>query len=236
MTPRRGSATRTTNASVLLVVEAGLAVLGVWFHYGMTAEYGDITELAVGWRAGLSSGLDVSGPALFLVVVAAVVAVSMTTQRWLRGAAVAIPVLMVVALIAVTPAALRQKLASSYHDTPRCVHTESMGAGPGSDAERESQRAFESIEHVGHFGGGGGSGVAGCDRQFLLIADVEVLPHYRAALPEVGWLVVEDDRRHLRAERDDMAFEVVVCGRGGGVVWAGKADLSGGAQCRPEYH
>lgn len=146
-----------------------------------------------------------------------------------------IPVLMTVALVAVTPAALREKLARQYGDTPQCVDaTAEEPVGPGTDATRESQGAFESIDHVGHLGGGGSTGVGGCDQPFLLLEEVEVLQHYRAGAPEAGWRVVEDDTRHLRAEREGMAFEVVVCGRGG-VVWAGNADISGGARCRPVH-
>ncbi|CAA9354401.1 MAG: hypothetical protein AVDCRST_MAG07-3253 [uncultured Frankineae bacterium] len=235
MTRRDATANpRTTLAAVVLVVEAGLAVLGVWFHYGMTAMYGDITDVAAGWGARVSSAADFGGPAVLLVVGAAVIAVLVTAQRWARFTAVIIPVLMVGALTAVTPVALREKLVSQYDDTPQCVSAESGVTGPGSVAERESQRAFELVRHVGHFSGGGGSGVGGCDRQLLLTEEVDVLRHYRAALPDAGWRVVEDDARGLRAERDGMAFEVVVCGRGG-VVWAGTTDLGGGARCRPEY-
>jgi hypothetical protein len=93
-----------------------------------------------------------------------------------------------------------------------------------------SATAFESIEHVGHFGGGGGSGVGGCDRPFVLTQDVDVLQHYRVALPEAGWQVIEDGRHHLHAERDGMAFEVITCGRSG-VVWAGRDGDGGGARC-----
>lgn len=224
---------RATAAVGVLVVEAGLAVLGVLVHYSFTAEYGDVTDLAEGWRSRLSSGVGVMP--LGLVVLAALVSVSVAAQRWARLAAVAIPILMAVALVAVTPPALRQKLVSQYDDAPQCVDALSEEpAGPGTDAARESQEAFDSVEHVGHFGGGGAIGVVGCDQPFLLIEDVEVLQHYRAALPRAGWRVVEDDTRHLRAERGRLAFEVVVCGRGG-VVWAGNADISGGARCRPVY-
>ena len=121
---------RTTNVAVVLVVEAGFAVVGVWFHDGMTAEYGDVTELAEGRRAGVSSIVEFGGLALFLVLAAAVVVVFVTAQRWARRTAVAIPVLMVVGLIAVTPAALREKLVSSYSDTPQCVFRSSWGPGP----------------------------------------------------------------------------------------------------------
>ena len=211
-----------------------MAVVGVWFHYGMTAEYGDVTELAEGRRAEASSVLEFGGIALFLVVLAALVVVFLAAQAWARLAAVAIPILMVWTMLMITPAALQQKLVSQFSDTPQCVDADFMGPGPGADAARESQQAFESIEHVGHFGGGGASGVGGCDRQFLLLEDVDVLQHYRTALPDAGWRVTEDDTRHLRAERDAMAFEVVGCRRGG-VVWAGTADDSGGARCPTEY-
>jgi hypothetical protein len=109
-----------------------------------------------------------------------------------------------------------------------------MGFGPDADAANESDQAFESIDHVGHFSRGGGSGVVGCDRQFVLTEDVDVLQHYRTALPGAGWRVVEDDTRHVRAEREGMAFEVVVC-RLGGVVWAGRTESGGGARCPTEY-
>ena len=39
-----------------------------------------------------------------------------------------------------------------------------------------------------------------------------MLQHYRKALPDAGWRVTEDEADHLRAERDEMAFEVVTCG------------------------
>ena len=237
MEPRdaEGKATaRTARAVVVLVLEAVFAVVGVWFHYGMTAEYGDVTELAEDRSAGVSSVLEFGGLALILVVVAALAVVCTRARHWARLTAVAIPALMVVAMIGVTPAALREKLVSSYSDTPQCVFPEFMEQGPGLDAERESQAAFESIEHVGHFSGGGGSGVVGCDPEFVLIEEVDALQHYRAALPRAGWSVTEDDARHLRAERDGMAFEVVMCRYGGG-VWAGNSDITGGARCRPVY-
>jgi len=126
---------------------------------------------------------------------------------------------MLVGLWAVTPAALREKL-ETYDATPQCVPAEEMGPGPGLRAARQSQRAFESLDHVGYFGGGGGSGVGGCDRSFVLIEDVDVLQHYRVELAEAGWRLVEDDESQLRAERDGMAFEVVTCELEG-VVWAG---------------
>lgn len=221
----------TIAAAGVLVVEAGLAVVGVLFHHGFTKEYGDVTSLAVdGWRWRSSGGLGGVG----MVAVVALVAVSVVRQRWARLAAVAIPVLMLGAVLVVTPAALREKLATQFSDAPQCVSADFTAPGPGADAARASQQAFDAVEHVGHFGGGGGSGVVGCDRPFLLVEEVDALEHYRAALPEAGWRVVEDEADRLRAERDGMAFEVVLCGRGG-VVWAGPAGLRGGARCAPVH-
>jgi len=229
-------ATRTGVAAALLLVVVGIAVLGVIVHYGFTAEYGDITGTALEeLRSGFSAGI--AGMALVLVGLAALVAALVSPKLWMRLAAVAIPAAMVVGMLAVTPAALREKL-ETYDATPQCGPDEDMGPSPGSRAARESQRAFESIEHVGHFGGDGGSGVGGCDRSFVLTEDVDVLQHYRVALAEAGWRLVEDDAHQLRAERDGMAFEVVTCDRArcrrcgglarGGVVWAGSDGAGGG--------
>ena len=221
--------TRTATAAGLLVVEGGLAVLGVLFHYGLTVEYGDVTDSALeGLRSGFSVGTNTM--ALVLVGLAALVAVLTSSKLWMRLTAVAIPVLMVIGMFAVTPTALREKLEVQYDATPQCVSDEDMGPGPGSRAARESQQAFESIDHVGYFGGGGGSGVGGCDRSFVLTEDVDVLQHYRTALRGTGWRVVEDRPHHVLAEREGMAFEMAICD-GGGVVWAGRAGDEGGARC-----
>ena len=220
---------RTATAAGLLAVEAGLAGLGVLFHYGLTAEYGDVTDSALdGWRSGFTVGIG--GVALVLVGVAALAALLVSPRSWMRLTAAGLPLLMVLGMLAVTPAALRQKLDVQYDDTPQCVSEEDMGPGPGARAARQSQAAFDSIEHIGYFGGGGASGVGGCDRSFELTEDVDVLQHYRAALRRAGWRVVEDDAHHLRAERRGTAFEVATCERGG-VAWAGSVGDSGGVQC-----
>ncbi|MDP3969961.1 MAG: hypothetical protein Q8Q02_16980 [Nocardioides sp.] len=222
--------TRTATAKGLLVVEAGLAVLGISFHFALLGEYGDISHSPLqAWRWGFTTG--VGGTALVLVAIPAVAAVLVAPRLRMRLVAGALPVLMVLGMLAVTPAALSQKL-EQYDATPQCIFEDDM-AGPGTRAARESQRAFESIEHVGYFGGGGGSGVGGCDRSFTLIEDVDALQHYRTALPGAGWQVVEEGADRLRAERDGMAFEVAVCGRGG-VVWAGEVGIRGGARCDRE--
>ncbi|MCH8559370.1 hypothetical protein [Nesterenkonia sp. DZ6] len=219
---------RNTAAAVLLVAAAALALLGVLVHHSFTAEYGIITHSAVeGLVWGFTAGL--SGAALVLVGVVAVFALVLSPRPWMRWTAVAIPVLMLLGMLALTPVALQQKTEAQYDAVPQCV-TEGSGE-PAAAAERESQRAFDSIEHVGYFGGGGASGVDGCDRSLVVSEEVDVLEHYRAALPEAGWEVIEDDGRHLRAQREGMAFEVALC-PGGGVVWAGSDD-GAGAQCEP---
>jgi len=222
---------RTIVGAGVLAVEVGLAVLGVVVQYGFTAEYGNITDSPLeGFRWGFSTGIG--AVALALVGVVAVVAVLVSSKLGPRLVAVAIPVLMVAGMLAITPFALRHKLELQYNATPQCLSSEDSGFGPGSRAMHRSQQAFESFEHVGHFGGGGGTGVGGCDRSFILTNDVDVLQHYRSALPEAGWRVVEDDGHRLRAERGGMAFEVVICGRTDGVVWAGRVGQSGEARCR----
>jgi hypothetical protein len=220
---------RTITAAALLVLEAGLAVLGVVVHYGLTAEYGDVTDSPLaGLGAAFSGGVGVV--ALVIVGVAAIGALVASTRRWLRLTAAAVPALMVVGMLAVTPAALQRKLEVQYDATPQCVSVE-LDSGPGARAARDSQQAFESIGHVGYFGGAGSSGVGGCDRSFVLRDDVDVLQHYRGALVDAGWRVVEDDVHHLRARRGGMEFEVRPCGRAGGVVWAGRSSVAGGAAC-----
>jgi hypothetical protein len=220
---------RAAAGAGLLVGEAGLAALGVLFHYGLTVEYGDVTHSALeGLSAGFTAG--VNGIALVLVGVFAVCTLLVARGRGMRLTAMAVPVLMVLGMLAVTPAALREKLAVQYDATPHCVSEEHPWSGPGGRAARESQRSLDSIEHVGQFGGGGGSGLGGCDRTFVMTTEVDVLQHYRGALRRAGWQVVQDEEHRLRAERQGSAVEVTTCGRGG-VVWAGSVGDSGGAQC-----
>ncbi|MGJ9404695.1 hypothetical protein ACHABQ_00015 [Nesterenkonia aurantiaca] len=208
---------RTTVAAVLLVLTAALALLGVLVHHSFLLEYGVITDTAFeGLVWGLTAGF--SGVALVVVGVVAVFVLVLSPRIWIRFTAIVIPVLMLLAMFALSPVALRQKIEAQYDSVPQCV-TEGSGE-PASTAERESQQAFDSIEHIGYFSRGGASGVDGCDRSLEVSEEIDVLGHYRAALPEAGWEVVEDDGRHLRAEREGMAFEVML-GPGGGVVWAG---------------
>ena len=218
------------------MLEAGLAGFGVLVHYGITAEYGNINESAL---EGLISGftMGVGTIALFLVVVVASLAFVVSPLRWMRLAAVLLPVGMVVGMLAVTPMALGQKLNVQYDATPQCVSPDEqgeLGPSPYLRAARESQQAYESVEHVVQFGGGGGSGVGGCDVGFVVTdGDVDVLGHYRTALPDAGWQVVDDDDGHLRAQRGRMAFELALCGDGG-VVWAGRHASGVGAHCRDD--
>jgi hypothetical protein len=208
---------RTVSAAVLLVIGAGLALLAVLVHYGFMSVYGDVADSAFeGFIWGLTAGP--SGLGLGLVAVVAVIGLMLSTRRWMRLTAVAIPVLMLLGMFAVTPSALGQK-TEKFDSSPQCVieGTEE----PMASADRQSQQAFDSIEHIGLYSGGGISGVGGCARWFAISEDVDVLQHYRAALPAAGWEVVEDDGRRLRAERDGEAFEVMPC-PGGGAIWTGR--------------
>ena len=221
---------RAVSAAVLLVIGAGLATLAVLVHYEFMRIYGDVSGTAFeGLTWGLTAGP--SGLALGLVAVVVMIGFMLSTRRWMRLTAAAIPVLMLIGMFAVTPAALGQRLEAQFNSTPQCV-TEGTEE-PMATADRESQQVFDSIDHIGSFSGGGMSGVGGCTRGFVLSGDVDVLQHYRAALPAAGWEVVEDDGRHLRAQLDGMAFAVTPC-PGGGVIWAGSDDDPSYGQGRPE--
>lgn len=221
---------RITAAAVLLILAAALALLGVLLHHAFLVEYGIITHSALqGLVWGLTAGL--SGAALAVVAVVAVLALVLSRGTWMRLTAIAIPVLMLLTMLALTPLALRQKIEAQYDSVPQCVSADS--GEPAGAAERESQEVFDSIEHVGYFSRGGASGVGGCDRSLEVSEEVDVLGHYRSALPEAGWEVVEDEDRHLRAQRDGKAFEVTLC-PGGALVWAGTDDPGAGARCESE--
>lgn len=218
---------RRFTAVVMLAVTAGLALLAVVVHFAFMAEYGDATGVG---QQGLSWEWTASyaGVALIPVVIAAVIAFILASRRWMRVTAVSIPGLMLLSILAVTPLGLQQRMDVQYDTMPNCLNEDT--GGPDSAAERDSQRAFDSIEHIGSFSGGGASGDGGCDRSFVLTRDIDVLQHYRTALTAAGWKVVEDDHRHLRALRDGLAFEVIPCS-GGGIVWAGHQDDRPRAKC-----
>lgn len=219
---------RAVSVAVLLVVEAGLALLAVLVHSGFMSVYGRVADTAFeGLTWGLTAGP--SGMALGLVAVVAVAGLVLSPRLWMRLTAVAIPVAMLLVMLAVTPLALGQKIGK-YDSSPQCVMEGTDE--PMASADRESQRAFDSIKHIGLYTGGGMSGVGGCSRGFAISEDVDVLQHYRAALPEAGWEVVEDDGRHLRAHHEGLAFEVMPC-PGGGIVWAGSEDEPAFGQGRP---
>lgn len=206
-------------------------------HYGLTAEYGNIKDSALeATISGFTAG--VGGIALVLVGAVALVAFLVAPLSGMRVAAVLLPIGMVFGMFAVTPAALKEKLSVQYRATPACFSQgdeEEWGRhSPGLRAARESQRAVESVEHVVLFHGGGASGVGGCDRGFVVLdQNVDVLEHYRAALPLAGWRIVEDEGTHLRAEQDLMAFEVIMCGEDG-LVWAGRRETRDGARCHDD--
>lgn len=211
---------REVAAVVMLTVTAGFAVVAVLAHYAFMAEYGDLTlPWFQGFIWGMTAGLGLM--AGIPVVLVAVIAFVLSAVRWMRITAAVIPVIMLLGMFAVTPVALRQRVELQYSSTPQCVN-EDMG-GLGSAAETESQRAFDSIEHIGIFNRGGSSGDGGCDRFLVVSGDVDVLAHYRSALPGSGWEVIEDDGQHLRARHEGMAFEVVPCAAGA-IVWAGRED------------
>ncbi|QCU79140.1 hypothetical protein E7744_14110 [Citricoccus sp. SGAir0253] len=213
--PRR---TRTVTSAVLLGAAVVVAGIAVWFHYAFTAEYGDITE---GPLEGIARVLASSLLPVALVGFLGLMAAVLLPLPWVRATAVAVPVLMVVAMIAATPWALRQKAQEQFTTAPHCL-TEGF-TGDRLAAVREYQAVFDSIEHVGSFGGEASVGVDGCDVRFVTGAGVDALGHYRQALPAAGWDIVQDDDGRLRAERDGMAFEVAAC-PGGGAVWAGPRD------------
>ena len=216
---------------VLLAVESAFALLAVLAHYAFTAEYGEVTGNALqGLVWGLTAGL--SGMALIPVLLVGLIAVIAARARWMRLLAIAIPFIMLLGMLAVTPLAQHQKIERQLDSTPQCVSTDSsdLEAAGAAAAEQESQRIFDSIEHIGYFSGGGESGVGGCDRMLVISEDIDVLQHYRVALPAAGWEVIADNGSRLRAERDGLAFEVLRCSEGG-VVWAGKTTDSFGTQC-----
>jgi hypothetical protein len=214
----------------LLVVEAGLAVVATYFYFALTAEYGDVTASALeNLSSGFGAGFGTVG--LVLVGATALVVVVLSSQRWVRLSAVGIAVLMLLGMLAVTPAALANKLDSQYEATPQCGWEEEDGEGPGMEAARDSQMAFDSIEHVGYFSGGGAVGVGGCDVSLVVLDDVDVVQHYRTELADAGWQVIEDDGQRLRAQREGMAFEVVMCDSRHGGVWAGETTYASPAGC-----
>lgn len=113
---------RAAVAAGLLVVETALATLGVLVHYGFTADYGDPTGTVLGeWVSAFSTG--VAGTALLVVAISALPAVLVARRGWMRRTALAVPVLMVVGTLAVTPAALQDKLGAHGIVGPGAAHS-----------------------------------------------------------------------------------------------------------------
>ena len=211
---------RTLLTYILLACQALLAVLAASAHYGLTAEYGDISASATAtFLDGFEHG--VIGLTLLVVGGAGLLAVAVATRRGRAVASAgAITAAMLLAMFVATGPALQHKLDTQYDATPRCAAESEPTSGPYGRAVRAEQAAMDSVEHVGWFGGGGGSGVGGCDRTLTLTQAADPVAHYRQALPEAGWTIDELDEGRVRATRGGMAFEVWGAGRQW-TVWTG---------------
>ena len=99
---------RALIGGALLAVEAVVAVLSLFIAYVWTSTYGDLNATT---RDTLTSGF-VWFP-LLLIVPAALGAMLASPRWWMRVMAVAIPVLMVVGMLMVFPAALASKVEGS---------------------------------------------------------------------------------------------------------------------------
>lgn len=143
---------RVVSAAVLLVLEAGLALLAVLVHHSFMAMYGgEVTGTAFdGFTWGLTFGP--SGLGLGLVAVIALIGLMLSPRLWMRLTAVAIPVLMLLGMLAVTPWALGQR-GANFDSAPQCVMKGTDE--PLVTADRESQQAFDPIEHTGLWRGNG---------------------------------------------------------------------------------
>jgi hypothetical protein len=86
--------------------------MGVVFYYGFTADYGGATDSTFEWwTSGFGAGAGAG--ALLLGGLAGLVAVLVSWRHRLPLTFVAMPVLMVIGMMAVTPSALREKLTPS---------------------------------------------------------------------------------------------------------------------------
>ena len=75
-------------------------------HHEFMRVYGDVTATAFeGFTWGLTSGP--AGLALGLVAVVAVIGLMLAPRLWMKLTAVAVPFLMLLGMLAVTPSALR---------------------------------------------------------------------------------------------------------------------------------
>ncbi len=111
---------RTVTAAVLLAAAAGLGLLGLYVHYSFVAEYGRAGDTALeglGW--GLTAGL--SGVVLAMGAVVALLALVLSPRRWMRVAAAALPLLMLLGMLALTPSALHQKCQTQNDPAAPCL-------------------------------------------------------------------------------------------------------------------
>ncbi|PQZ92897.1 hypothetical protein CQ018_10490 [Arthrobacter sp. MYb227] len=100
---------RPIASAILLAVEVVLAILAVMLHYAFIAEYGITTDNSFqGLIWGLTSGL--SGIAIGVVAIAATIAFLVSSKRSMRLATMAVLVMTLIAMFAVTPFALQQKI------------------------------------------------------------------------------------------------------------------------------
>src|SRR5688500_11601018 len=99
------SRTRVIAGLAAIAVAGGLAALGVVVHDGVTAEYADVDDTAVeNWMFAFTGGVGMI--ALAVVGAAALLAMVVSPRPWMRVVCAAIPVVMVLAMLAVTPLAL----------------------------------------------------------------------------------------------------------------------------------
>lgn len=104
MVTKRGVA-----AALLLSANAGLAALGVAMHYGLVEMYGNTRRSSLeNWAQSFGEG-GVSGVALVLVMALTMPAFVVATGRVTKVLALTTPLLMVLAMLLVTPLALEEK-------------------------------------------------------------------------------------------------------------------------------
>lgn len=107
---------RPVATTTLLAIEVALAIVAVVLHYAFIAEYGIVTDTAFqGLIWGLTSGL--SGMAIAVVAVVAVATLVVSPKRSTRIASMAVLTLTLIAMFAVTPVALQQKIDAQQGST-----------------------------------------------------------------------------------------------------------------------
>lgn len=107
---------RPVATATLLTIEVVLAIIAVLLHYAFIAEYGIVTDTALqGLTWGLTSGL--SGMAIGIVAVFAVATLLVSSKRSTRIASMVVLALTLIAMFAVTPVALQQKIDARQGST-----------------------------------------------------------------------------------------------------------------------